>query len=66
MASAPVAPRQQSVRNFPDERLDKAVLASLGRPGVAVLDQDLTPNQVAQARLQLRRRDTVDAGKRGD
>ena len=46
--------RERVVGDLADQRLDEAVLAPFGRPGVGLLGEDLPPDQAAQMRLQLR------------
>ena len=55
MPVAAVALGQGRIRDLADERLDEAVLAALGRPLVDLLDEDLAPDETAQARLEIGR-----------
>ena len=59
VANLAIALGQRVVGDLADECLDEGVLAALGRAGVDLLDEQLAPDEGAQARLEGR---LVDAG----
>ena len=61
---APVAPRERAVGDLADERLDEPVLAALRRARIALDVEQLAPDEVAQARLELVGATPLDRGQR--